>query len=134
MRAILITALSAISFIALAVPLTSSAADFSHPQICRAAIGAMMGRAPSIIRVDKVSAGVVHVSYKRPDDGTSWSQRCRIEGAKIIWATASGRWRDHPSDEQVTYAATPTSLTIHQKFGDGSSSAKTFTRQQLAQN
>lgn len=90
-----------------------------------------MGRDPKIIAVDKTEGDVIYVSYRRPDDGTVWKQRCRIEGTKIIWATETGRWRVHPLDEVITYSATPSALTIQQKFTDGSTSTKSYSMSQL---
>lgn len=118
-------------------PLAASAAappNFSQPQICRAAIGAIMGRDPKIIKVDKVEAGTVYVGYIRPTDGSAWNQRCMFNGTRVIWATETGRWRDDPADEVISYAATQTTLTIQQKFSDGSSSSKTYTRAELGKN
>lgn len=128
-----------LSFVAIAAshPLTVSAAEsanFSQSQICRATIGALMGRDPKIIKVDKVDAGVVYVRYIRPTDGTTWNQRCRFNGTRVIWATETGRWRVDPADEVINYAATQTTLSIEQKFSDGSSSSKTYTRAELGKN
>lgn len=128
---------SALSIAALSTSLGSNAAEqakFSPQQICKAAIATIMGRDPKIIRVNKVDADVIYVSYTRADDGTLWSQRCRIDGAKVIWATSTGRWREHPLDEVITFASTPKTLTVSQKFSDGSSSAKSFTRAELGGN
>lgn len=119
---------------ALATALDSHAAAqprFDQARICRAAIGAVMGRDPRIIKVDKEDAGIVHVSYARPDDGTIWEQRCRLEGARVLWATRTGRWRDDPQDETITYAVNGQTLSITQKFADGSGSTKTYTAAQL---
>jgi hypothetical protein len=110
----------------------AQAANFDQQQICRATIGAVMGRDPKIIKVSSVDSGIVHVSYSRPDDGTLWEQRCRFEGQKVIWATKAGRWRELPVDEVITYSVTGASLTISQKFADGSTSTKSYTRAQLA--
>jgi hypothetical protein len=107
------------------------AANFDQQQICRAAIGALMGRDPKIIKVSKIDSGIIYLIYSRPDDGTIWEQRCRIEGQKLVWATKSGRWREHPLDEVITYAATGTSVTINQKFTDGSTVTKSYTRAEL---
>jgi hypothetical protein len=128
-----------LSFLVIATinPLASSAAapaSFSQAQICRATIGAIMGRDPKIIKADKVDAGVVYVSYIRPSDGTAWNQRCMFNGARVIWATETGRWRADPADEVISYAATQTTLTIQQKFTDGSMSSNSYTRAQLGKN
>lgn len=107
------------------------ASNFDQQQICRATIGAVMGRDPKTIKVSKVDSGIIHVSYSRSDDGTIWEQRCRIDGQKIVWATNSGRWREHPLDEVITHAVSGTSLTISQKFTDGSTVTKSYTRAEL---
>lgn len=104
---------------------------FTDEQVCRATIGAIMGRDPKIIRVDQTRGDDIYVSYIRSDDLTEWYHRCRIDITRVYWATASGRWRVDPRDEVITYATTPTTLTIHQKFNDGSSSTKSFTHAQL---
>ena len=114
--------------------IAAESGDFSKSQICRATIGAIMGRDPKIIKMDKAEADVIHVSYIRANDGTAWNQRCRIQGMKVIWATETGRWRDDPLDEVISYTVTPTTLTIRQKFSDGSSSAQSYTRAQLGRN
>lgn len=110
----------------------TQAASFDQKQICRATIGAVMGRDPQIIKVSGVDSGIIYVSYSRPDDGTLWEQRCRIDGQKVIWATKAGRWRELPVDEVITYSVAGASLTINRKFADGSTSTKSYTRAQLA--
>jgi hypothetical protein len=110
----------------------AQAPNFDQQQICRATIGAVMGRDPKIIKVSSVDSGIIHLSYLRPDDGTFWEQRCRIEGQKVIWATKSGRWREDPMDEVITYTATGATLTVSRKFADGSTSTKSYTHAQLA--
>lgn len=126
--------LSLAAMLIVMLPTTGKTADtknFSHAEICRATIGAEMGRDPAIIKVLKTEQGIIHVGYKRPDDGTVWNQRCRLDGEKITWATETGRWRDHPLDSTYTYSSTPTTLTIYQKYSDGSNSAKSYTRAQI---
>ena len=71
-------------------------------QICRATIAALMGRDPKTIKA-KAENGIVHLSYLRARDHSRWSNRCRIQGKKIVWATATGRWRTHPLDGSITY-------------------------------
>lgn len=107
---------------------------FSHIQICRATIGAVTGRDPRIIKVDKVVVDDIYTHYIRNDDGTVWNNKCRVDITRVYWATATGRWRVHPLDEVITYSVTPTTLTIHQKFGDDSSSVKSYTHAQLGAN
>tara|TARA_R110002072_G_scaffold197707_1_gene355368 strand:- start:432 stop:785 length:354 start_codon:yes stop_codon:yes gene_type:complete len=79
------------------------AAELSMTQICKAGLSVVMGRAPNIMTTEKVNNGIVYLSYRRPSDNTKWSYRCRVEGNRIIWASAQGRWRTHSSDSVVTF-------------------------------
>ena len=118
---------------ALSVPAISRADSptFSGQQICKAAVGAIMGRDPKTIKVKKNEAGIVYLHYVRPDDGTKWALRCKIEGEKIIWASDTGRWRNHPMDETVTYNTNGKFIDIVQTFTDGSASKTSYQSSQL---
>lgn len=105
--------------------------SFSGPQICKATIAMIMGRDPSIIRTDRVENGVVYLSYVRPDDGTRWTYRCRIDGKRVLWGSVDGRWRDHPDDEVVTYAVRGGQLHIEERYSDGSANQESFSLEQL---
>jgi hypothetical protein len=113
---------------------TVSLADspaFSDQQICKAAVGAIMGRDPKIITVTKNEAGVVYLHYIRTDDGSKWAYRCKLEGNKIIWASDAGRWRNDPMDERITYDIHGENLSIIQTFSDGSASTDSFQAAEL---
>jgi hypothetical protein len=129
---------SYVSVVAVAVGVLSVAAvslagspTFSDQQICKAAIGAIMGRDPKMIEVVKNEAGIVHLHYVRPNDGSKWANRCKLEGNKIIWASDTGRWRDHPMDETITYNINGQNLEIVQTFTDGSTSQESYQVFQL---
>lgn len=104
-------------------------------KICKAGIAAMMFKSPKIIKVDSVKAGVAHLWYIREDDQTKWSYRCKLEGDRIIWASANpdstGRWRDHPLDEKIFYKNSKKEVTIMQKYSDGSSTEETYSTSSL---
>ena len=110
-----------------------ASADVDVGRVCRAAIAAINGRDPAIIKVDKIEGGIAYVSYKRPDDGKKWKNRCRLEGKKVIWAAVDldgpgsgpGRWRNDPADEVITYSIDGDSITITQTFSDGSDMSET---------
>ena len=104
---------------------------FSDQQICKAAVGAIMGRDPKIIAVTKNEAGVFYLHYIRADDGSKWAYRCKLEGNKIIWASDTGRWRNDPMDERITYDINGENLAIVQTFTDGSASKKSFQAAEL---
>jgi hypothetical protein len=104
---------------------------FTTAQICKAGIGIVMGRAPAIMKIDRVDFDVVYLSYVRADDRTRWTYKCQLKGQEILWGADDGRWRTHPADSVITFAVEGLSLTVTERFSDGSSNRKTFTRQQL---
>ena len=113
----------------------ASGVRFSDPQICKAAIAHLMGRPPESIRA-RIHGEIVSLSYVRADDGTRWTYRCKVEGLRVIWASApAGRWRTDPADETITYRTLGgpglPRLEIEEAFSDGSSSTETFTSHQL---
>ncbi len=114
------------------ISITANAvAEFDISKICKATISTVMGKAPSIMKIDKIVGGVIYLSYIRQSDRTTWAYRCQIDGAKAIWATDTGRWRTHAMDSKITFIARGGSLKITEKYSDGSSTKKTFTSNQL---
>lgn len=105
---------------------------FSDSSICKGAISTIMGRDPAIIRVDKLSQPVVFLSYVWADDNTRWSYRCKLEGSRIFWATPDGRWRTHEADEVITFEVVKNTISIRQKFADGSESEDNYSLSQLS--
>ena len=93
-------------------------------QVCRAAIGALFGRVPAIVKVNASVGAELHLSYIRPDDRKLWTYKCKVEGARVMWGSRDGRWRDHPLDEVVEYSVTPAAVSIVAKAGGGSATHK----------
>ena len=113
---------------------STAARAFSTQQICKAAVSVIMGRSPSIMKA--ITAGSeVKVSYVRPDDGSTWKFKCKLEGSRVMWGSDPGRWRTHSDDERVYYsisgAGASARLTIEEKYGDGSATKESFTPKQL---
>lgn len=111
-------------------------APFNAGHLCRATIAVLMGRDVGIIRVDGERAGIANVSYVRPDDGTLWGYRCKLEGNRIIWATIDGRWRDrsvHSWDELIAFGinAKARGFAISMIDQDGSQRTRTFRAEQF---
>lgn len=88
--------------------------------LCRAAIASIMGRDINIISGDGSNGGDIRVSYVRPDDGTSWLYKCRVDrNAKAIsWGMSDGRWRT-----EITYQIIGDTLKI---FDSQTSSEDSF--------
>ncbi|WP_340075038.1 hypothetical protein [Leptobacterium sp. I13] len=87
-----------------------------------------MNQSPSIISATQES-NIYLVSYKRPSDGKEFEYKIKFEGKdKIIWGNSDGRWRDTEFDEKINYMESDDKMIIVQKFGDGSTIGKEFTK------
>ena len=104
---------------------------FTERQICKAAIAVVMARNPATMRIDRTAKNVIYLSYLTRDDGKRWRYKCRLEERRILWGSDTGRWRVHPMDSTITYSVTSESLTVTEKFTDGSTNAETFKKSQL---
>jgi hypothetical protein len=110
-------------------PVVTAVSDADLGRVCRAAVAALNGGNPAIIKVERVEDGIANVGYARPSDGKVWKNRCRIEGDRLIWAsvdlngpgTGPGRWRTEAEDEVVTYAIEGETVKVRIAFSDGSS-------------
>lgn len=97
-------------------------------RVCRAAVAALNGRDPAIIKVENVADGIAYVRYARPTDGRVWKNRCRVEGNRVVWASVDlngpgsgpGRWRTDAEDEVVTYALKADTVKVRITYSDGS--------------
>lgn len=112
-------------------PVTTSPVGLSDGdlgRVCRAAVAALNGRDPAIIKVERIEDGIAHVSYVRPNDGKVWKNQCRADGNRVVWAsvdlngpgTGPGRWRTDAEDEVVTYAVRANTVTVMITYSDGS--------------
>ncbi|MFN3880102.1 MAG: hypothetical protein ACK4L8_01550 [Nitrincola lacisaponensis] len=99
--------------------------------ICKAGIATVMGRDPSIMRIDNDLDGVLYLSYVRDDDSSFWGYKCKVEGSLIIWASDTGRWRDHPADSRLSYRIEAETIHVEEGHSNGSTTKKSFTLDQL---
>jgi hypothetical protein len=104
----------------------------SANEICRAGIGAIMGRDPSIMSI-KPEADFLWVTYTRPGDKKVWSYRCRVSGNRIEWADEAGSWRNKPQSTLVTFEIINggKAIRVTEDFRDGSKTDKTYARSKL---
>lgn len=104
-------------------------------RVCRAAVAALNGHKPAIMKVVSTEGGLVRVRYSRPSDGKVWTNECRIDGERVIWRTVdafgagsgAGRWRTDPADETVTYKLEGPTVQITTSYSDGSASTESYT-------
>ena len=104
---------------------------FTLGQICKAAIAVVMRRDVSIIREGETIGNYALVEYIRPSDHSRWTNKCKIQGSKVIWATAAGRWR-YEDNIQYRINEKTNSLKITEIYQDGSSYSREFTIDQLS--
>ena len=100
--------------------------SFTNQQICRAAIATIMHKDVGIVSAS--GEGTISVTYSSNGRKTF---KCRIEGQRVMWGNADGRWRNHPMDEKVMWETEGNTLVIRQPWSDGSVSEDKFTRDQL---
>lgn len=100
-------------------------------EICKGAAAIIFGRSYNIMKLDKVSSDIAYVHYIRPNDGTRWAIKCRLDGSRVVWASNNpdsiGRWRNDPADEVVTYKIDGSNLYLKQVYSDGSGEEKMYT-------
>ena len=104
-------------------------------RICRAAVAALNGQKPSIMKIASNDRGLVRVRYARPSDRKVWTNECRVDGGRVIWrtvdafgaGTGAGRWRTDPADENVTYKLEGPMVQITTSYSDGSASTESYT-------
>ena len=104
-------------------------------RVCRAAIAALNGHSPAIMRIESNENGLASIGYRRPSDGKLWRNQCRVSRDRVLWRTVDafgpgsglGRWRTDPADERVTYAISGNRVTIAIDYGDGRPDRETFT-------
>ena len=126
-------AISAILFVAFFPPITNATgpSQVTKSHICKAGVATVMGRDPSIMRIDTEVGGVLYLSYVRADDGSLWSNKCKVDGNLIIWASNTGRWRNHPADPRLSYRIQAEIIYVEEKYSDGSATKKSFKLDQL---
>lgn len=94
----------------------NTTSSFQEICICKAVIGTVMGKDPSIMNGRMIN-NLPHVYYNRPNDGTLWKYKCKIEGGTVLWAMDPGRWR---YEDFISYEIHSSSITVY----DGSSDIK----------
>jgi len=107
-----------------AVP-SLSPADLAR--VCRAAIAAMNGHKPRIMKVVSNKDGVVRIRYARPSDGKLWKNDCRVSGNQVEWrpvdadgpGSGESRWRSSDYGEKVTYKIKGRKVEITTHYPDG---------------
>ena len=77
----------------------------------------------------KQDGPVTHVEYGLREGGVVWGYRCRMDGRRVMWASAKGRWNTHPKDAVITFglADNQRQITITERQADGSKEVRSFS-------
>ena len=78
---------------------------------CKQLVGDLMGRDPSIMVTNQVTADIVSISYVRADDAKEFKYQCKEENKHIIWrgvdifgpGEGPGRWRNEDARPVSTF-------------------------------
>ena len=89
---------------------------FDDRQICKAAISLVMGIEPNQIMYDQDTSKEIYLSYRLKDEKEVYRYRCKIEGNRVIWASASGRWRTQKDDAMITYYVNSDRVTVEERY------------------
>ena len=106
--------------------------SFTTSQICKAGIAKVMGRDPTGMKIDRISGKIIFISYVRADDRKKFSYKCKVSGKRIIWGSATGRWREHSMDSKVSFKTNGDLIEVVDQFNDGSRSKEKFNKNQLS--
>jgi hypothetical protein len=101
-------------------------------EICKAAIATIMDRDPLIMRA-RQDGTIIHVEYVLREGGAVWGYRCRLDGRRVMWASAKGWWNTHSKDAVITFeiADNQRQVTITERQADGSKEVKSFSLAKL---
>lgn len=106
-------------------------------QSCKAAIAVIMGRDPSTMNGRKLGDGMIHVSYRRPDDGKRWEARCEMVGDnQLRWAAFNafgdgqmGRWR---SEDRIDISIADGKMKVDVSQSGTSVNSESFSLKSLS--
>ena len=105
-----------------AIQVSIDTGPFTESHLCKAAIHAVMGTSPSIMRTSE-QFGRTIVAYNRKSDGKLWDYMCRLDGDRLVWGSNGGRWQNHYLDEyiRVSVDRKKSILKLHMIHSDNSS-------------
>lgn len=111
----------------------ASSDAYTHVQICKAALSSVMGVDHSAIQTEKRKHGVVYLQYRIEGENDRYDYKCRVEGNRVLWGSAKGRWRTKKGDAVVTFIVSNGNVTITERFNDEPSSQGNKTTFPLSQ-
>lgn len=105
--------------------------EVTPSMICKAAIATVMAKDPAIIQARPAGDGTITLSYVKSSDRSTWSYKCKTSGNQIMWGSLSGRWRNDPMDGKVSFQKKDGTLSVQEKYSDGSVNERIFEANSL---
>src|SRR3546814_16002050 len=98
-----------------------------------------MGRDPKTMNGRKLGDGMIHVSYRRPDDGKRWEARCEMVGDnQLRWAAFNafgdgqmGRWR---SEDRIDLSIADGKMKVDVSQSGTSVNSESFSLKSLSKS
>lgn len=100
---------------------------FTEADVAKFVMSSVMSQPTKIISVKK-DEDIYIVSYTRPSDAQRFKYKVKIEGYNAVWGNVDGRWRNSPEDELIVFVEAGKKLKIIQRFSDGSTIEKEFSK------
>lgn len=100
---------------------------FTEADVAKFVMSSVMSQPSKIISVKK-DGDIYVVSYTRRSDGQRFVYKVKIEGFGAVWGNIDGRWRDSAEDEMIVFVEEGKKLKIIQRFSDGSTIEKEFSK------
>ncbi|UFH60027.1 hypothetical protein [Sulfurovum mangrovi] len=111
----------------------ASGDTYTHLQVCKAALSSVMGVDPRAIDTEQEKDGIVSLHYRIAGENDRYEYKCRVEGKRVIWGSAKGRWRTKKGDALITFSVSNGNVTIRERFNDEPRSQGTKTTFPLSQ-
>lgn len=98
---------------------------FIYEDVARYAISTVMDQ--PVKNIDVIKSGeIYYVSYKRKSDSKKFDFKVTFSDNNIVWGNLDGRWRTDKFDEKLSFYENSDTLSILQKYSDGSKDFKQF--------
>lgn len=111
----------------------ASGDTYTHVQVCKAALSSVMGVDLKAIQTEQEKDGIVSLHYRIAGENDRYDYKCRVEGKRVIWGSAKGRWRTKKGDAVITFSVSNGNVTIRERFNDEPRSQGTKTTFSLSQ-
>ncbi|HEO99723.1 MAG TPA: hypothetical protein ENO02_10535 [Epsilonproteobacteria bacterium] len=89
-----------------------------HVKVCKAALSSIMGVDDKTIHAEQRKEGSISLYYRLEGEKERYDYKCRVDGSRVIWGSALGRWRTDKEDALITFSISDAHITIEERFTD----------------